>query len=342
MRPQGASSFFNAWRNEGMQHGRKIGRRGFLGGLAAVGFARPALAQQYPSQDLTFVCAFPGGSSSDAIVRFVAEKIRPLAGRTIIVENRFGAQGNIAAEHVMRSKPDGHTIFVHAASALAANMHLFKKPPFDAAKEVQVAGTIHRQAFMMAIDAKRPWKTLAEVTAYLKEKGDKATYATYASTATVMGELYKQATGTKAVEVPYRVGADSLNDLSSGALDYGMYDPVFATAQAREGRFRILGVSTGQRMQAVPDIPTMTELGAPMDLMGWFAAMVPAATPRPTVDKINSWFRTIIATDDAKKFLNGFGGDPWVASVDEAQARFLKEIEDWGNYVRVANIKQQG
>lgn len=325
-----------------MEYRTRIGRRGFIGGLAASALARPALAQQYPSQDLYFVCAFPAGSSSDAIVRFVAERVKPLVGRTIIVENRFGASGNIAAEHVMRSKPDGHTIFVHAASALAANMHLFRKPPFDAAKEVQVAGTIHRQAFMMAIDAKRPWKNLADVTAYLKEKGDKATYASYASTATVMGEIYKQATGTKAVEVVYRVGADSLNDLMSGAVDYGIYDPVFATSQAREGRLRILSVSTGQRMQALPDIPTMTELGAPMDLMGWFAAMVPIATPRTVVDTINEWFRKIIATEDAKIFLNRFGGDPWIASVDEAQSRLLKDIEDWREYVRIAKITPQG
>jgi tripartite-type tricarboxylate transporter receptor subunit TctC len=325
-----------------MDRTTRIGRRGFLGGLAAVGLARPALAQQYPAQDIHFVCAFPGGSSSDAIVRFVAERVRPLAGRTIIVENRFGASGNVAAEHVMRSKPDGHTIFVHAASALAANMHIFKKPPIDAAKDVQVAGTIHRQPFMMAIDAKRPWNTLADVTAYLKEKGDKATYATYASTATVMGELYKQATGTKAVEVPYRVGADTLNDLASGAVDYGMYDPVFAMAQAREGRLRILAVSTGQRLQAASNIPTMTELGAPMDLTGWFAAMVPAATPRPIVDTINGWFRTVIATDEAKTFLNRFGGDPWIASIDEAQARLRKDIDDWREYVRIAKITPQG
>lgn len=319
-----------------------IGRRGFLAGLAATSVARPALAQQYPSQDIFFVCAFPGGSSSDAIVRFVANKIRPLAGHTIVVENRFGAQGNIAAEHVIRSRPDGHTIFVHAASALAANMHLFKKPPFDAAKEVQVAGTIHRQAFMLAIDAKRPWKSLAELTVYLKDKGDKATYATYASTATVMGELYKHSTATKAVEVPYRVGADSLNDMASGALDYGFYDPVFATAQAREGRLKILAVSSGERMQALAEIPTMSELGVPMDLIGWFAAMVPAATPKPVVATINSWFKTVIASSEAKEFLNRFGGDPWVASSEDAQARLIKDIHDWGEYVRIANITKQG
>jgi tripartite-type tricarboxylate transporter receptor subunit TctC len=319
-----------------------IGRRSFIGALATIGLTGGARAQQYPAQDLHFVCAFPAGSSSDAIVRFVAEKIRPLAGRTIIVENRFGASGNVAAEYVMRSKPDGHTLFVHAASGLAANMHVFKNPPIDAAREVQVAGTIHRQPFMMAVDAKRPWKTLPELTEYLKQKGDKATYATYASTATVMGELYKQATGTKAVEVVYRVGADTLNDLASGAVDYGMYDPVFATAQAREGRLRLFGVSTGSRMQAIPDLPTMSELGVPMDLTGWFAAMVPKATPRPVVDTINGWFRQVIATPEARTFLNRFGGDPWVAGVDEAQARFLKDIEDWREYVRLAKITPQG
>jgi tripartite-type tricarboxylate transporter receptor subunit TctC len=301
-----------------------------------------AQAQQYPSQDIHLICAFPAGSGSDMIVRYVAEKIRPLAGRTIIVENRFGAAGNVAAEYAMRSKPDGHTIFVHAASAMAANTHLFKKPPIDAAKDIQVAATINRQPFMMVVDAKKPWKTVAEATAALKQKGDQATYATSASSGTVMGEIYKQATGVKAVEVIFRVGVDSLNDLLSGAIDYGMYDPVFSMAQAREGRVRMLAVSTAQRMQAAADLPTMTELGIPMDLMGWFSAMVPAATPRPVVDQINGWFRQVIATDETKAFLNKFGADPWVASPDEAQARLLKDIKDWGEYVRVAKIQPQG
>jgi tripartite-type tricarboxylate transporter receptor subunit TctC len=316
--------------------------QGAVFGFVLLAASSAAYAQQYPNQDIHFICAFPAGSGSDTIVRYVAEKIRPLSGRTIIVENRFGAAGNVAAEYTMRSKPDGYTIFVHAASAMAANMHLFKKPPVDAAKDIQVAATINRQPFMMAVDAKRPWKTVADVTEYLKQKGDKATYATSASNGTVMGEIYKQGTGTKAVEVVFRVGTESLNDLLSGAIDYGMYDPVFSMSQAREGRLRMLAVSTAQRLQAVPDLPTMTEQGIPMDLMGWFSAMVPAATPRPIVDQINAWFRQVIATDESKEFLNKFGGDPWVASPDEAQARLLKDIKDWGDYVRVAKIEPQG
>ncbi len=311
--------------------------------LPAAGlFPAPALAQQYPSKDITFVCAFPAGSGSDTIVRYVAEKIRPLTGRTILVENRFGAAGNVSTEYVMRSKPDGHTILVHAASALAANMHLFRKPPVDAAKDVTVAATINRQPFMMVVDAKKPWKTVAEATEFLKAKGDKATYATSASTGTVMGEIYKQKTGVKAVEVIFRVGVDSLNDLLSGAIDYGMYDPVFSMSQVREGRVRMLAVSTAERMSAVPDLPTMTEVGIPMDLMGWFAAMVPVDTPKPIVNQINAWFKTVIAADDAKTFLNKFGGDPWVATPEEAQARLLKDTKDWGEYVRLAKIEPQG
>ena len=310
--------------------------------IAAAVVTSGAHAQQYPAQDIHFICAFPAGSGSDTIVRYVAEKLRPIVGRTIIVENRFGAAGNVAAEYVMRSKPDGYTVLVHAASALAANMYLFKKPPVDAAKDVQVAATINRQPFMMVVDAKKPWKSVAEVTEFLKTKGDKATYATSASTGTVMGEIYKAKTGTKAVEVIFRVGADSLNDLQSGAIDYGMYDPVFTMSQAREGRVRMLAVSTAQRMSAVPDLPTMSEAGIPMDLMGWFSAMVPAATPRPILDQINAWFRQVIATDEAKVFFNKLGGDPWVASVDEAQARLLKDVKDWGDYAKIAKIEPQG
>jgi len=310
---------------------------------AVLGLGLPAVqAQQYPSQDIHFVCAFPAGSGSDTIVRFVAEKVRPLTGRNIIVENRFGAAGNVAAEYVMRSKPDGYTIFVHAASAMAANMYLFKKPPVDAAKDITVAATINRQPFMMVVDAKKPWKSVADATAALKEKGDKATYATSSSSGTVMGEIYKQKTGVKAVEVIFRVGVDSLNDLMSGAIDYGMYDPVFSMSQAREGRVRMLAVSTAERMSAVPDLPTMTEVGIPMDLMGWFSAMVPAATPKPVVERINGWFRQVIATPEAREFLNKFGGDPWVASPEEAQARLIKDVRDWGDYARIAKIVPQG
>jgi tripartite-type tricarboxylate transporter receptor subunit TctC len=300
-----------------------------------------AMAQTYPSQDIRLICAFPPGSGADVLVRYFAEKLRPLANRTVIVENKSGAGGNIATEYVARAKPDGYTIYVHAATALAANMHLFKKPPVDAGKAIQVAASINRQPFMLVVDAKAPYRSVAELTAAVLKKGDKATYATAAPTGTIMGEIYKDVTKVQAVEVSYKTAPDSLNEMLSGKVDYGMHDPVFSLAQQREGRLRILAVSTATRLEANPDTPTMTESGVPMDLTGWWAAMLPAATPRPIIDQVNTWFTAIVGTDETRKFLNSFGGDPFINSPQAAQELFLKAIKDWGDYVRLARIVPQ-
>ncbi len=301
-----------------------------------------AQAQEYPSQDIRFICGFPAGSGADVLVRYFGEKVRQVANRTIIVENKVGAAGNIAAEYTARSKPDGHTVYVHAASAIAANMHLFKKPPIDAARDLQIAAGVNKQPFMMMVAANSPYQTLAELTEAMKKKGERASYAQSNTSGKVMGELYKQATGIKAVEVPYRTANDSLNDFSSGVLDYGTMDPVFALSQARAGRMRMLAVSTAQRMQAVPDLPTMAEAGVPgVELLTWFAVMVPSATPRPIVEKLNTWFNEVLATQETKMFLNSFGGDPFIATPEEGQALFRQQIKVWEGYVRTAKIEPQ-
>ena len=152
---------------------------GFVVALAATqdAISTVAYAQAYPSQDIRFICGFPAGSGADVLVRYFAEKVRPLANRTIIVENKVGAAGNIAAVYTARAKPDGYTVYVHAASAIAANMHLFKKPPIDATKDLQIAAGVNKQPFMVVVTANSPYKTLAELTAAMKAKGDKASYA---------------------------------------------------------------------------------------------------------------------------------------------------------------------
>jgi tripartite-type tricarboxylate transporter receptor subunit TctC len=313
--------------------------------LAALAFGFSPIgahAQSYPSQDVHFICAFPAGSGADVIVRYFAEKMRPLLNRTVVVENKPGAIGNIATEYVARSRPDGHTVYIHGASALAANMHLFKNPSVDAGKAIQVVATINKQPTMFVVHTSKPWTSVGEVTAYAKERKDKATFATTNPVGKTMAAIYKQKAGLEAVEVTYRTAADSLNDMQSGTIDYALVDNVFGAAQAREGRLRILAVSTAQRLMANPDFPTMTELGYPMNLMGWFAAMVPSATPRPVVDQLGKWFSQVVATDETRAFLNRVASDPFISTPDEAQALFHQQIKDWGDYVRLANIEPQG
>jgi tripartite-type tricarboxylate transporter receptor subunit TctC len=313
--------------------------------LAVVAALPPAgaSAQQYPTQDIHVICAFPAGSGADVLVRYFAMKLQEKAGKTVIVENKTGAAGNIAAEYTVRSKPDGHTIHIHAGSSTAANYWLFKKPPFDPSKELQVVATLNQQPFMIVVDAKSPYKTVGDLVAAMKKKGDKASYAESNTTGKVMGELFKTATGTQAVDVPYRTANDALNDFANGVIDYGMYDPVAAIVHEREGRLRMLAVSTAKRMEAVPHLPTLTESGiAGVELFGWFAAMVPAATPRPIVDQLNKWFNEIEATDETKAYLNKFGGDPWITTPEQGQAQLIKDQKDWEGYVKAAKIEPQG
>jgi len=167
----------------------RVGISGIALVLAGVVIA-PALprADDYPTQDIHFICAFPPGSGADVLVRYFADKVRPLTGRNIVVENRSGAGGNIAIEYVARAKPDGYTVFVHGASGTAASMSLFKRPPVDVGKTIQVVATINRQPFMVLVDAKSPHQTLADLTAAMKLKGAKASYATAAPFGTVVGE----------------------------------------------------------------------------------------------------------------------------------------------------------
>ena len=145
--------------------------------LVAVAVPQPTLAQTYPTQDVHFICAFAAGSGADIIVRYFSEKMRPLMGRSIIVENRVGAIGNLATEYVARSKPDGHVIYVTGASGVAANMHIFKNPSVDVGNALQVAATINKATMMLGVRADAPWNSAPELAAAMKLKGDKASYA---------------------------------------------------------------------------------------------------------------------------------------------------------------------
>jgi tripartite-type tricarboxylate transporter receptor subunit TctC len=325
----------------GMTETKRLLAAGALALLAVVATGREAGAQDYPSQDIRLVCGFPPGSGADVFVRYFAEKLRPLAGRTVIVENKPGAASNIATQYVAKSKPDGHTIYPFAVTTVAASMALFKTPPVDVGRELRAVASTSNLAFMLTVGANSPYKTVAELTEAMKKKGGAASYAVTANPGRIMGAIYKEKAALSAVEVQYRTGPDSLNEMENGRMDYGLHDPVFALAQVRAGRLRALAVSTAQRLGAAPEIPTMTESGIPMDLSLWWGVMVPAGTPDPIANKINQWFSEIVKQPETKKFLNDSGADPMIRTPEEAQAMFLAAIKEWGEYVRMAGIEPQ-
>jgi tripartite-type tricarboxylate transporter receptor subunit TctC len=300
-----------------------------------------APAQNYPSQDIHVISAFPPGSGADIIVRFFAEKIRPLTGQTIVVENKTGAAANVATEYVARSKPDGYTILIHSGNSLASNAHLIKNNPVDALKQIQIAATINKQAFMFVVDQKSPIKSIPDLVAALRVKGAEASYGNSANSGQIAGAILNEEAGLQVVQVQYRTASDTLNDLASGILDYAVLDPALALAQARQGHVRILSLVVANRLPSTPDVPTMTELGYPMDLMGWFAAMVPAATPKPIVLQINGWVNEVLKSEEGQKFLNNVGSVPWISTPEEGQTRLIKDVHDWVDYIRVAKLIPQ-
>ena len=302
-----------------------------------------ALAEEsYPAREVHVIAAYPPGSGADVFTRYFAENMRPFLGGTVIVENKVGASGNLALIYVSKAKPDGYTVLIHAPSAIAANLSLFKNPGYEASA-FDVLGTVCRLPFTLSVSPNSPHKTLQSLIAAVRAKGANASYGTTAPTGQVAGAMMKNILKLAVVEVPYRTAADSVNDLDSGAVDYMMYDPIFAIPRHREGKVRVLAISSKERMTAVPDIPTMDESGVPgVDIMGWWGVAVPAGVPQPIKDKISSAFLKMAERPETKEWLSNLGGDAWVVGPAEAQAQMLKDVKNWADYVRVANMEPKG
>ena len=184
---------------------RHAARAALVAAVTAV-FAAPTLAQEqdYPSREIRLVCGFVAGSGADVIHRYFAEKLKALTGKPVIVENKPGASGNIAHSYAAKAKPDGYTVYPVGGTALAASQHLFKTPPVDPLKDFDSLTALIRQPWVLVVDAKSPHKTLPELTAYLKEKKNKASYSTATTTGIITGELYKSIAGLETVQVNYK------------------------------------------------------------------------------------------------------------------------------------------
>ena len=303
-----------------------------------------AAAQDYPTKDIHTICNFPAGSGADVFVRYFSEKLSALAGKPVIVENKGGALGNIGTEAAAKARPDGYTVLIApGSSTMAAATSTFKKLPFDPQKDFIPVTTLAKLGFVIAVDAKSPIKTLADLTAHLKAKGTKATYGIAANTGLVSAELYKKAAKVEATKAQYREMGTLMNDMYAGNLDFTSGDPVWAVEQAKAGKIRALAVTSGTRMSALPDVPTMAEAGLPEfgELIAWWAVFVPANTPKPIVDKLEAWFNQIAASDDTKKFLNNLGSDPFPGNSKMLGELVAADIKKWAEYVKLAGIEPQ-
>src|SRR3954471_12071033 len=220
-----------------------------------------AWSQDYPQREIRSVCNFAPGSGADIIVRYYSDKLSRLAGKPGVVENKPGAQGLLATDYVAKSKPDGYTILITpASSTLATAPHIFKQIPFDPVKDFAPVTTINSLAFVLAVAAAKPIRTIDELVGSLRAKANHGFYATQSNSGQVAAELLKEMRGLATVYVPYKLTGDALASLLLGEIDFLSVDATWAVTQ-HPHKIRILAGTSAKRSGALPDIPTMAELG---------------------------------------------------------------------------------
>jgi tripartite-type tricarboxylate transporter receptor subunit TctC len=309
--------------------------------LCLVTGAVPAGAQEYPAKDIRAICVFPPNTNADEVVRFYADRLSTLAGKPVAVENKGGAFGTAGAEAAAKAKADGYTFVILPGATLAAAPHTFKKLKFNPAKDLAPVTTLAKTGYVVLVDAKSPIKTLAELTARLKEKGDRASYGYSVNPELVAAELYKKQAGVKPNKVQYRDVQTPLSDLAAGNIDFLVEDASFAIAQS--AKLRPIAVTSAQRLPGLPNVPTMAEAGLKDygEVVTWWGVFVPVKTSKPIAEKLETWFNQIASSEEAKAFLAKMGSLPLVGSSKSLADMLAADTTKWGDYVKLAGIEKQ-
>jgi tripartite-type tricarboxylate transporter receptor subunit TctC len=310
--------------------------------LLAIGLAG-AQAQTYPSRQITLVVPFPPGGSTDVTARILAEKMRPILGQPIIIENVGGAGGSIGVGRVARAAPDGYTIDIgqwdtHVGSIIY-NLN------YDLQKDFEPIGLISNNPQLMVAKKNLPANRLNELVTWMKANPGEAKFVNQNAAALISGLLMEKATGTKVTYIPYRGAGPAMTDLISGQVDLLVIQGAAALPQVRAGTIKAIANLSPQRSASIPDIPTSDESGVPgLYMSGWFGFWAPKGTPRDAIAKLNSAMTQVLADPAVKARFAELGLD--VASKEQQTAEGLAkfqqaEIDKWWPIIKAANIKGQ-
>jgi tripartite-type tricarboxylate transporter receptor subunit TctC len=276
-------------------------------------------------------------------VRFYSDKLARLAGKPVVVENKVGANGMIATDALAKAKPDGYTILLTpASSTIASAPYLFKNLPFDTTKDFQAVTTVATVSFVILVDAAKGINTAQDLIAALKQKPNNGFYGAQSNSGVITAELFKHGAGLQTTHTPYKQNAQALTDLLLGQVDFLAYDATWAAAQQKGGRVRIVAAASAKRAGALPDVPTLAELGlGSADVSPWWGVVVPAGTPRPVVDKLAGWFNQITREQDTQDFLARTAFDPLPGSPEQMTQLLKTDAARWKGYVELAKIQPQ-
>ena len=313
-----------------------------LGTAAATLLALPAAAQDYPSKPITMVVPFGPGSGTDQMARLYAKALGDQVKVPIVVENKGGANGFIAAQYVAKAAPDGYTLMMTTNTTHAANEHLFKKIPYDPVKDFAPIGLLATGQMLLLVKPDSPYKSVADLLAAARKTPGKLDFGSGSSSSQVAGFALQQMAHLDMLNVPYKSNPQAITDLIGGRFTFMFSDTPTALPQVQGGKLRALATSGSHRVAALPDLPTVAEAGVKgYDVSYWFAAYAPAGTPPAIVAKLNQMFNKASATDEVKAYMKQTSGTP-TSSTPEGLAKFqATESKKWGEVIRAAGIEQQ-
>jgi tripartite-type tricarboxylate transporter receptor subunit TctC len=316
-----------------------VSRRSLLALMLALGFTQ-AHSQSYPAKPLRFVVPFPAGGSVDTVGRAVAIKLAEALKQAVIVENRGGAGGNVGAELIAKSAPDGYTLLI-TTPGLAIAPSIYRKLPFDPRTDFAPISQLTSTYLILVVNPGVPAKSVTELVALAKAQPGKLNYGSSGSGATIhlASELFKIKTGTDIVHVPYKGEAPAYVALLANEVQMALGPVSGLLPQIKAGKLRALGVSSSTRAASIPDVPTIAEAGVPnFEFTSWFGTFGAAGTPRDIVSRLGREFGKIMALPDIREPLPAMGNEPVGSTPEQFAAKYQSDIAQYATVIKAAGV----
>jgi tripartite-type tricarboxylate transporter receptor subunit TctC len=299
-----------------------------------------AAADAYPSRRITLVIPYPAGGATDVLGRLLANKLTEAWKTTVVVENKSGGGGVVGNDFVAKAQPDGYTVLLAITQIIQAPS-LVQKLPYDVFKDLTPVTQVALSTIVLVVPEQQPFKSVKELVEYAKANPGKP-YGTFgnATTSHLYGELLKKVANIDMTHVPYRGSAPLTNDLLNNTVISAFQDLTTASAQIKAGKLRALAVGGERRRKAMPDVPTMGELGYPgFEIEGWLGVFVPAATPKEIVKKLSDELARIVASPEGIAGIETLSLVPVGGSPEDFEKAARRDLDKWADVVKQTGVK---
>lgn len=303
----------------------------------------PVWAQdKWPTKPVTYIVPFPAGGTTDILGRLIGQKLGPVLGTTIVVDNRGGAGGSVGSEMASRAPADGYTLLGGTVSSHAINVSLYPKLGYDPIKSFTPVALIGTNPVVLIVGQNSPFKTLKDVLAAAKAKPGSISSASAGSGTSqhLALELLGFKSGTQFIHVPYKGSGPAIQDVIGGQVDMMFDTTVVAGPHIQSGKVRALAVTSAKRLESLPNVPTVAESGVPgFEVLSWQAIFAPTGTPKQIVDRLHTEIVKILQLPEMQDRLKALGMQPATLSIDQFSVFQKAEVEKWAQVIKAANVK---